>query len=142
MSEVLNRDPLLGQLARFKPSSPAINRDELLFAMGRASAPKTRWWKFAVAVLTVCQVATLGIWVMGLPGQMPSAVVPGKSVEPKHDLPTTPSPAISPDTSGSYLEMVRRWERSGLPAPAPVTDPEPAGPVLSVAATQQVLGSD
>jgi hypothetical protein len=142
MSEELSRDPLLGQLARFQPSSPAIDRDSLLFAMGKASAPKARWWKVAVVVLAACQVATLGVWLRGLPGPNPSAVLPGKSVEPRVDLPATPLPAVSPDASGSYLEMVRRWERNGLPAPVPVADPEPAGPVLSVAAAQQVLGTD
>ncbi|HLW64710.1 MAG TPA: hypothetical protein VKS79_05270 [Gemmataceae bacterium] len=141
MSEELNRDPLLGQLARFQPSSPAIDRDGLLFAMGKASAPKTRWWKVAVVALAVCQAATLGIWLMGF-GERPAAIVPSKSSEPKLELPTTPSPASPPEASGSYLEMVRRWERNGFPAPAPVNDPEPAGPVLSVAATQQVLGTD
>jgi hypothetical protein len=142
MSEELSRDPLLGQLARFQPSSPAIDREALLFAMGRASAPQTRWWKVAVLALAVCQVVTLGVWVVGFSGGRPSAVAPGKPVEPKADIPVAPSPAASPDVSGSYLEMIRHWERNGLPAPAPVTDPEPAGPVLSVASTQQGLESN
>jgi hypothetical protein len=142
MSEELNHDPLLEQLARFKPSSGAIDRDALLFDMGKASASKTRWWKFAVLLLSACQVATLSVWLAGLAGEKPSSAVPGNAVEQKMDIPTTPAPSDAPELSGSYLEMVRRWEHNGLPPPAPVADPEPSGPVLSVAATRQVLGSD
>ena len=142
MPEELSRDPLLTQLARFQPSKPAIDRDALLFAMGKASGPKTRGWKVAVLVLGLCQVTTLGAWVAHSFTARPSVAVPGKSAEQNSDAPTTPAPAVMPDTSGSYLEMVRRWERNGFPAPAPVVDPPPAGPVLSVGATQQGLESD
>src|SRR5437667_425569 len=45
MLEDLTRDPLLQNLARFTPATAGIDRDAMLFAAGRASAPKPYGWK-------------------------------------------------------------------------------------------------
>src|SRR5258707_890347 len=59
MPEDLNRDPLLGKLARMRPTNTGIDRDEMLFATGRASAPRAGAWKRPGALLALTQTVTL-----------------------------------------------------------------------------------
>ncbi len=63
----MNVDPDLGKLARFTPAPAGIDRDELLFRAGKASARVGRGWKAAVLVLLVTQCFTLTAW-LGAPG--------------------------------------------------------------------------
>jgi hypothetical protein len=54
-------DPVLDKLARFTPSSSAVNNAALLFAAGRASA-RTPWaWKVAVAGLLLANLGWLSL---------------------------------------------------------------------------------
>ena len=140
MSEDLTRDPLLGPLARFRPTTVGIDRDAMLFAAGRASAPKAREWKFITAVLTISHLAMLGIWFAGpraerLPNGPPALVA-------ERPLDLLPSPADEPLTAASYGELARWRDRGELPSSPPVADPALPHPALSVAAGRYGFGSD
>jgi hypothetical protein len=132
VSEDLNRDPLVQKLARLTPASSAIDRDALLFAAGRASAPRTGGWKILAAGLALSQTATLGLWFMtsGASVLEQPAVPPAINLE--ESLPVSPEPpnqqSISPQ---SYASLTRRLDRGGLPMPEPVADPLPPQPALS-----------
>ncbi len=125
----LTPDPTLDKLARFSPAAPAINRDELLFQAGRASARVGRLWKTALALLVLTQATTLGMWL--LKPSRPASLPQTESVAVRPTPPPLPEAAQSLDPS-SYGALVR-WDGDTLP---PAADAEPAGPsspVLSVA---------
>jgi hypothetical protein len=122
----LTPDPTLARLARFSPAPPALDRDELLFQAGRASARPGRAWKSAVAVLVVAQVTTLALW-LGSPSH--PAPVPGPETV------RTPTPSSAPASdhpldASSYAALVR-WDGDSLP-PAGEAAPAASDPVLSV----------
>jgi hypothetical protein len=142
MHEELGHDPVLGKLAQFTPDSGRIDRDELLFAAGRASAPKARAWKIAVLVLAICQAAILIVWTAGIQPTNPRSNPSVQSIESQNGLPASEPSTNAPDPAGSYVEIVRRWERDALPPPAPIADPNPPDPILSIAAGQRALESD
>ena len=78
-------DPVARALARFTPAAPGLDRDELLFRAGRASARSGRLWKGAAALLLVTNAATLAVWLSTPP--RPGVVVetrptPERSAEP------------------------------------------------------------
>lgn len=101
---------MIRKLAGFNPAPPAVDRDELLFRAGRASAPSPRWWRRATAALLVTQGVTLGLW-LGNPGRPPTA--PPPVIEP----PTTYDPeATEPAAPSSYLALSRDWDRDRRPA--------------------------
>jgi hypothetical protein len=132
VSEDLNRDPLLQKLARLTPSSSAIDRDALLFAAGRASAPRTNGWKILVVGLALSQAATLGLWFMtsGVDALEQPAAPP--AINQEELLPVSPESPIRQSVSPqSYASLTRRLERGGLPMPEPVADPLPPQPALS-----------
>jgi hypothetical protein len=133
----MNQDPVAGKLARFTPSSAGIDRDAILFAAGRASAPRARAWKLAAAALALTQAATLGVWFAGPRHDRP----PVASVEQRPEV-SEPSRSAEPAPSGSYGDLVRRWERGELPPPAPVEDPESAHPTLSIGAGRDMFDID
>jgi len=143
MLEDLTRDPLLQNLARFTPASAGIDRYAMLFAAGRASAPKAYGWKLAAAALALAQVVTLAVWFAGSRSEATAQLALPPVVEQAPDVPDSPvSPALEPLPAASYGSLVRRWERDGLPPPAPVADPVPARPTLSIATSRGVLGMD
>lgn len=93
---------------------PAPNRDELLFAAGRASARVGRWWKALTGLLAVTQTVTLGVlfWPTGeAPPPRPPAVGPSV-VTPVQPAETEPPVPVSPPDPSSYLAM--RY-RDGFP---------------------------
>jgi hypothetical protein len=120
-------DPVARTLARFTPTAGGLDRDGLLFAAGRASAPKLRWWKRATAVLLVTQMATLAVWLRPAADRSPApAPEAPAAVEP----PTAPAP-LPPDSYGAFVRAVGA---NGLPPPTPAPgDPPADGPTLSVA---------
>jgi hypothetical protein len=142
MSEELTHDPLLGKLVRFTPHCAGVDRDELLFAAGRASAPKAHKWKLALAVLAICQVGTLAAWFAGVTVQKAPSIPLVKPAEQQKEVPDLPAPSAAPDPAGSYVEIVRQWEHDGFPPPSSIADPMPSGPVLSIATGQRILGND
>jgi hypothetical protein len=117
-------DPLTDALARFTPAA-RLDRDEVLFQAGRASARAGRLWKGAAALLLATNAATLAVWLSTPPRQV--AVI-----EP----PPTPglgSPAVSPPTETgpaipSWIVSARRTgELPPLPAGTEdrLVDPKP-----------------
>jgi hypothetical protein len=88
--------PLDEILSRFTPDGSAIDRDSLLFVVGRASARPNRTWMALAGALAVTQVLTLGLlWARSpvppsapAPEVAPAAVAPGAP----SPLPETPPP--------------------------------------------------
>jgi hypothetical protein len=142
VSEDLTRDPLIDRLAQFTPTSKSIDRDAMLFAAGHASAPRARGWKLATALLALAQTATLGIWLAFPHPELPPQGSRITEVEHQPGPPQPPSPAVEPVAAASYANLVRRWERDGLPPPPVIADPLPSRPTLSVAASRRVLFVD
>ncbi|HET6572683.1 MAG TPA: hypothetical protein VFG68_03700 [Fimbriiglobus sp.] len=119
-------DPLTDALARFTPTA-RLDRDEVLFRAGRASAPNGRWWKRAAALLVVTQAATLAVWLRPAAERSP---VPVPVVPSALELPPEPAP-LPPDSYGAFIRAVRA---DGLPPPAPAPNgPSADDPPLSVA---------
>jgi len=122
-------EDVIGKLARFTPTAPGLDRDELLFRAGRASAPSGRWWKLAVAVLALTQLGTVAVWLRQTP-TVPPPVVPVTQpggVEPE------PAP-FEPPPRNSYLILSRidpdepyRPDDTGPTAPANPKRPLTAG---------------
>ena len=106
----MSDDPMLDKLIRFTPAAGGLDRDELLFRAGRASAPSPRWWKRATAALLVAQAVTLGLWL-------------GVSDRPQTAVPPTvgPAPAVAPGlpepaAPSSYLVLSRDWDGDRRPS--------------------------
>jgi hypothetical protein len=110
----MSRDPL-DKLARFTPAAGGLDRDELLFRAGRASARTPRGWKVAAGVLATTQAATLALWLGGGSGPPPTAPT---AVAPE----APPAPAYPAADPSSYLALSRSWDGE------PPTRPAPAGP--------------
>jgi hypothetical protein len=87
-----------------------VNRDAMLFAAGRASAPRGGFWKWLCAGLVVTQVGTLALCL--LPPKSPPAVTPVLSTPAVEEQPTTP---LEPS---SYLAL----HKSNLDQPPLSTD--------------------
>ncbi|MFO0848724.1 MAG: hypothetical protein U0871_09240 [Gemmataceae bacterium] len=102
-------EDVIRKLAGFTPAPPAVDRDELLFQAGRASAPSPRWWRRATAALLVTQAVTLGAWLAG-PSRTPTAV--------PTDIAPAPAPAMAPEPAAptSYLVLSHNWETVRRPA--------------------------
>lgn len=103
-------DPIsaLGQLTPVGP-----NRDDLLFAAGRASARPSRWWKAVAGFLAVTQAITLAVllWPQPVPPTIAIPVPPAVTPEPPTE--PVPAPPSEPDPH-SYLALMHRDE---VPAP-------------------------
>ena len=112
-------------LAKFTPS-PA-NRDALLYAAGRASAPSRRPWQAACVGLLVLHAATLA-W-LAYPVTPPAVVEP---VPTPVVVPDEPRPWQPPDPS-SYLAL-RDHLDDPLP-PLPSGSYAPPGKPLTVRST-------
>ena len=121
-------DPVAA-LGQFTPAGP--NRDELLFAAGRAAARPSRWWRAVAELLAVTQAVTLAVWLWPkeeprlppVPSPTPPAVVPEPAVEPGPSSPLDPH---------SYLALMHRDDASDprepfAPAPDRPTRPLTAG---------------
>lgn len=92
-----NLDPHAEQLSRFTPDASALNRDELMFAAGRASVRTGRFWKYLAGLLAVTQAVSLMLLLTEKPSSMPSVPsvpVVAVPVEPVGEevKPFTPSP--------------------------------------------------
>ncbi|HVK15316.1 MAG TPA: hypothetical protein VM533_00110 [Fimbriiglobus sp.] len=125
-------DPLIDALARFTPAT-RLDRDEVLFQAGRASAPKARWWKCATALLLVTQAATLafGLW----PDPAPSASPTREDAPAAESVPYEPVP-LSP---GSYGVLSRSVEAGGLPPVSASTGDVTDGPTITVLSARRGL---
>jgi hypothetical protein len=107
------------RLAGLTPA--AVDRDAVLFAAGRASAPSPRWWRRTCSLLLAAQAVTLGLLLTGRPGSPPA---PPSPVTPTPSSPADP-PTSPPDPS-SYLVLLRSWDDPRPPAaPGGSADPRP-----------------
>jgi hypothetical protein len=122
-------DPIT-PLSKLTPAAP--NRDELLFAAGRATARPNRWWKLAVGALAVSQVATLTVWLwpraepVAVPAPVP--VLPAPAVSPPVDADVEPS---TPPDPQSYLAFMLREGEPVRSERAPVVPDRPARPLTA-----------
>lgn len=95
-------DPL-ATLSKFTPTGP--NRDDLLFAAGRASARPSRRWKWATGFLAVTQAVTLALWLWPKADPTPVPIpIPPPAVSTDPDSVAPPSP---PEPY-SYLALMHR----------------------------------
>lgn len=124
-------DPIPNPLAKLATFTlPAPNRDELLFAAGRASARVGRWWKRVTGLLAVTQAVTLGVFLWpkeeAIPTPVPPAPVPVVAVPPATPEADPESPS-QPDPY-SYLALLHRGDtpdpRERL-APGPIRQSPP-----------------
>ena len=104
-------EDVIETLQAFTPAT--VNRDEMLFAAGKASARTPRFWKIAVAALLLSQSLTLLGWLA-----WPRAVTVEVQVVVPIETPREPSrPTESEPPKGSYLELLRTFD---IDAPAPL----------------------
>jgi hypothetical protein len=142
MSESLDPqlNDLAAALASLRPSAPALNRDRLLFNAGRASAPRSWFWRASAAVsMTAAAILAALLLLRPTPAPVVSIVyvqVPASAEKPppKPEAAPTPAPAESepaappyyswPTTPYSRLEdRVLRWGLDGLAEPTPPAAP-------------------
>ena len=102
-------------LARFTPS-PA-NRDAILYAAGRASAPSRRPWQAAVAGLVLLQAATVAWLASPVPPLTVAEPTPTPVVVPDEPWPWQP-----PDPS-SYLALMAHFDDPPPPLPSGIFAP-------------------
>lgn len=120
-------DPTLDKLTRFTPAAGSLDRDELLFRAGRASARPNRGWKAATAGLAASQAVMLAVWVAGPPQRSAPATEPVRAATRESKPVPVPQPPAPPPVSpgaepSSYLVLSRDWGGE------PPTRPAPAGP--------------
>jgi hypothetical protein len=115
MSELLAE-----RLSRFTPDVSTLNRDELLFAAGRASAPPARRWQLCASGLALTQIAMLLLW---LPGQGDPLGRPLANSE----RPPALRPSVSP-IAGGHADpwSPRAFATEPIPAPAGALVPDEA----------------
>lgn len=116
-------DDVKRKLGRFTPVGPALDRDDLLFAAGRASVRSPRRWKWAAGLLAVSQAATLGLLVVTWRSAGTSAGVPTPPA--RYEPETPPEPP-----SDSYLVLTRAsdYDPDRLPAPTGAALPPASRP--------------
>ena len=107
---------IAADLKGFTPTAP--NRDALLFAAGRASAPRRRVWKWLTAGLVATNAVTLAVLFWPKP-TVP--VLPLASDQPPAAVEPAP---VRPDPS-SYIALT--WGRDTEPPSDPGPAPPPAG---------------
>jgi hypothetical protein len=125
VSEDVKPDPVFDKLGRFTPAATGIDRDDWLFAAGRASARTPRGWKAAVGVLALTQAATLAAWLSAPP--RPGPVVESPPA-PSSQSPAEPPPAEYESPPPSWIVSARlTGELPPLPpgTDARMTDPKP-----------------
>jgi hypothetical protein len=99
-------DPVIDKLARFTPTD-RLDRDDLLFRAGRASAPDRRGWIALAGLLAVTQVATLAFWFTH-----PRSIEVVREVP----MPAGDSPRPMPEPY-SYGSLRATWDGDRLPEP-------------------------
>ena len=104
-------EDVIATLQAFTPAT--VNRDEMLFAAGKAAARTPRIWKIAVAALMLSQSLTLLGW-LAWPRTVTVEVPAIAPIETPHE-PSRPSE--SEPQKGSYFELIRTFD---IDAPAPL----------------------
>jgi hypothetical protein len=107
----LNSDPLAERLGRFTPDAGGLDRDALLYAAGRASAPPSRLWPALAGLLGITQAVTLTL-LLNRPTATGFPQPAAPAAERERDL-IVPAPATSPEPSSGGL-MTARLPVGGL----------------------------
>ena len=123
-------DQPLRTLAGFSPSAPAIDRDEVMFRAGRASARVGRGWKAAVALMVVAQVVGWTVWLTE-PASAPKESAAPTTIAPVPPVEVAPADPTDP---ASYRALVVQWSGENPPAIPVSASPNSARPPLSVSA--------
>ena len=104
-------EDVIETLTAFTPAK--VNRDEMLFAAGKASARTPRIWKIAVVALLLSQSLTLLGWLT-----WPRTITVDVPVVTPIETPRELShPTESEPQKGSYIELIRTFD---IDAPAPL----------------------
>ncbi|HZU35774.1 MAG TPA: hypothetical protein VFA18_07695 [Gemmataceae bacterium] len=70
-------ESMIDKLSRFTPNGSGLDRDTLLIAAGRASAPRRRCWATLAGILAAAEVLTLVcLWPRALVPGTPMATAP------------------------------------------------------------------
>lgn len=104
-------EDIIETLAAFTPAT--VNRYEMLFAAGKASARTPRIWKIALVALLLSQSLTLLGWLTW--PRIVTVEVP--VVAPIESFREPSQPTESEPQKGSYLELMRTFD---FDAPAPL----------------------
>lgn len=109
-------------LQKFTPTG--IDRDAVLFAAGRASAPSGRGWKWVSAGLAITQVATFTVWFATTrpvpPGEPPAVPAPF-NIDPAN-----PPTELDPN---SVLVLARHFDPDAPLAHSPAVAGPPRRPL-------------
>lgn len=113
-------EDVIAKLGQFTPTS-GMDRDELLFQAGRASAPSSRGWKLAVGLLALGQLGTAASWLAWprpepVIVRVPVETPPPTLIESADDVP------IGAPGASSYFVMSRSVSNGMLPTPEPSGD--------------------
>jgi hypothetical protein len=133
---------LEAQLAGLRPAQPAMERDELMFRAGQATAARRlHRWQGATSLMGL---ALLGVWLCQPVPLTPPQPLLGTIPDPqKTEEPPVPTvaPAAqpwlrqdpeSPSPIRQYLALRSRVIMEGVDAlPVPLADPQPAEKILS-----------
>ena len=138
-NRVTTDDPLIASLNRFTPQASPIDRDELLFRAGRASARTPRGWKLAVAALGISQMLLLGWIASTAPTSVAVPVIPAPPPPTVAPVPPDSEPPSLPQYS--YVELVRGWEAGTIPAATP-SEGGSREPIFTVMASRRELLAD
>jgi hypothetical protein len=136
-AEPLNPDlsALEASLRTLAPTPAAVDRDRLMYAAGRASAPRAWAWPLA-AVTSTLAACVLGVLLLLRPESRPAerivyVPVPAPSPEqPTVEPASTPEEAapswLAPSRSRRLEEQILRWDLDALP-PTPTPGGRPTG---------------
>jgi hypothetical protein len=130
MSESMSNDPLVAKLIQFNPAASTIDRDAMLFAAGRASAPRSQGWKALAGILACSQAAMIALWFSvtpsGIPSNQPLVPVAPWPVASSSDEATVHALALD-----SYGNLMHEAASGKLPTPSPAADAVTSGSILS-----------
>lgn len=138
MSEDLSRDPLVRKLSQFTPSMAGVNRDDLLFAAGRASAPRSGKWMVLAGILGASQTLTLALLLTASGAvQIDNNLAP-LAIEERSFTATRGSEGAEV-AADSYLRLMSRWQEGDLPPSEHSSEPLLTLPNLSIASGRKTL---
>jgi hypothetical protein len=121
-------EPLPERLSRFTPDATGLDRDALLFAAGRASAPPHRGWAVLAGVLAASQVLTLAL-LWSRPAPRASIVATEPPPSRVLELPEAPHLA-DPSEVGVLTRRLGKAGSDDLPPAGYVDGLVPADPPL------------
>jgi hypothetical protein len=126
----MSDDAFTKQLSRFTPDAGGLDRDQMLFAAGRASARPNRRWRALAGAMAASQLMTFGVLLWPR-----DSSVPVSATAPTIVASTLP---LQSATNARVVDAAEIWSRremlfsdNGLPpAPAPIDDVTPDEPPL------------